>query len=278
MDFQPDWDTAYEGVGLASIAPQFRALLDQFGFSGAGRTALEIGCFPGGFIRYFGERGYRVSGIDTYPGVTKLHETLCELGITVGAFENISLDAYIGTKQDRFDLVFSMGFIEHFKHFPEILYQHVRLATLGGVVLVGAPNFATPLQRAMHQSCDQKNLDGHHLAAMYPLLWKLYMEHLGVDVRYCSGALGFDFWSDSKPDSSAGAAMQQFLPKFASVARGYPLKLHTDEPGYSILLGVKREERPRTIALEQTICALAEQLDDRDERLAGVLQKAMRAM
>ena len=216
MDKSPHWNDQWDRIETFSPLQGdtiFTQLLDAAttpsrGGSGE-RTAIEIGCFPGQFIDHVAGKGYRVSGIDTYPGVVKLDPWLRERGRQVGAFAPIPLADYIaGYDGEGFDLVLSLGFVEHFEQFCDVLRDHVRLVKTGGRIVVGAPNFATPFQRALHQSLDPKNLANHVLEAMYPQVWAMFLSSVGVEVNYAGALGGFCFWAETRLDDPRRTQLQ----------------------------------------------------------------------
>jgi 2-polyprenyl-3-methyl-5-hydroxy-6-metoxy-1,4-benzoquinol methylase len=132
MQAAPDWNESWENVNTFSPMPpnnMFNVFLDKFfppdlNFK---KTAIEIGCFPGRFIDYFGHKGYVISGIDTYPGVVKLNTWMRERHEIIGEFLPISVHEYSQKFNTKYDVVVSFGLIEHFINFPENILQHINL-------------------------------------------------------------------------------------------------------------------------------------------------------
>ena len=112
--------------------------------SGDGVRAIEIGSAPGRhLVRMHGELGCDVWGLEYSPeGAAANRELFARSGIDPGhvieadLFED-GLGARIG---DRFDIVLSRGFIEHFDDPGMAIERHLRLLRPGGTLVVSIPN------------------------------------------------------------------------------------------------------------------------------------------
>lgn len=127
---------------------------------------IEIGGFPGTFSIYFKKKyNYRVTLLDYFVKTEVINALERANGLQSNALEVISTDFlnYVSSKQ--YDVVFSWGFIEHFKNTSEILKKHVDLMTSGGTLLVGLPNFLG-LNGLVQRLLDPKNLEAHYLPSM----------------------------------------------------------------------------------------------------------------
>ncbi len=79
---------------------------------------LEVGCAPGRYMIYFAEQfGYTVWGIDHSRigcAITRKNLALARINGTV--IQGDFLDHSLPLEQERFNVVFSAGFIEHFSY------------------------------------------------------------------------------------------------------------------------------------------------------------------
>ena len=96
--------------------------------------------------------------------------------------------------EKRFDLVYSLGFIEHFTDFEQIILRHAELVGPGGYLFVSAPNFRGFIQRWLHRFLDKENLDRHHLPAMDPERWAEILRGNGFDVLFAGHYGKLAFW------------------------------------------------------------------------------------
>jgi len=121
-------------------------------------TALEIGSAPGDLLIRLRERyGYTPYGIEWTQRGVELNRQLFQL-------HNIDPDNVISADflseeiqqayKDRFDLVISNGFIEHFDKPQDIVNKHVNLLKKGGLLIVIIPNMsgANGLVRRFHSA------------------------------------------------------------------------------------------------------------------------------
>jgi 2-polyprenyl-3-methyl-5-hydroxy-6-metoxy-1,4-benzoquinol methylase len=108
---------------------------------GESRTALEIGGAPGGYLAFMHRAlGYEITVLD-----------YSELGCRMAKknFELLDIPAVVccgdmfeaADRLPRFDLVFSLGLIEHFSEPERVIEAHLRFLKPGGTLMIGCPNF-----------------------------------------------------------------------------------------------------------------------------------------
>ena len=280
MDKHPDWETYWSTTEFSPLTGTnfFTQIFNVFVPEVQGQlTAMEIGCFPGRFIEYIGQKGYVISGIDTCPKVLGLNQLFRERGLRVGAFSNVDLDDFFG----RFGLVLSVGFIEHFANWPRIIMKHIECTKPGGRIIINCPNFATPLQRAMHQTVDKGNSDHHVLSAMYPALWGAFLRLVGMDLLYCDYIGPFQFWTETclHPDSNE-YKLQQAFQSAGNWLHKIKGEFEAKESGYCLAVA----DRPRDWVADnnriEALCSefqtLATLLDLKDQLLADQLRHAFK--
>jgi SAM-dependent methyltransferase len=144
------WDRYWSGVTLPREhrhmprAHYLNAILDVFDRwlpSDPGLTAAEIGGAPGQYLAYLHRsRGYRVTCIDfSEIGCAKTAENFRLLGIP-GDVIQADITADVG-HLPTFDVVCSLGLIEHFSDRLRIVENHARLVRPGGYLVLGVPVF-----------------------------------------------------------------------------------------------------------------------------------------
>ncbi len=116
-------------------------------------------------------------------------------------------------KDDCFDLVYSLGVVEHFPETEQAIFEHVRVLKKGGVVLVTVPrlSFSTPFRyvnyfrRYRRKGSFEQTLGRNHTVR--------YIENMlkkkGVCIKY-SGAFGF--YLPGVPQALR-CRLEKFLPK-----------------------------------------------------------------
>lgn len=121
---------------------------------------LELGCAPGRWLHYFhADFGYRVSGIDRSPtGIAITRENLSMLDVGSSLIET---DLLTFCSDRRYDVVFSMGLVEHFDPPDKVIDLHVSLAKKGGYVVIGVPNIKRSVYGPLQWLADKGNMSGY---------------------------------------------------------------------------------------------------------------------
>jgi SAM-dependent methyltransferase len=142
-------------------------------------SAVEIGGAPGQFVAYLSKyHGYRTSIIEySEIGCQKTRENFDLLGLDVNIYQR----DFFSDLSDlpRFDVVVSMGFIEHFSDLNDVLRRHVNLLGKGGILVLGVPNFAGISQAVLKRTAPQM-LSRHNLDAMDLRNWSVLENIYGL--------------------------------------------------------------------------------------------------
>jgi 2-polyprenyl-3-methyl-5-hydroxy-6-metoxy-1,4-benzoquinol methylase len=101
--------------------------------------ALEVGCYPGTYMAYFHHHfGYWAGGIEYVEScVQKCRKNMESLGI---AADVRHADLFEMKPGEQWDVVFSVGFIEHFTNIDDVVKRHLDLVTPGGYLVLIIPN------------------------------------------------------------------------------------------------------------------------------------------
>lgn len=185
------WDNIWRKARLPQVikepyAPNYVRILDQFFKQYLPQNEhwdfLELGCAPGRWSHYFHtEFGYKVSGIDnSASGIELTRRNLELLGVKADLFAGNVLD-YKFTKQ--FDVVFSMGLIEHFDPPAEIVNKHISLVKKGGLLVIGVPNIKKSVYGLIQWLVDKENLKGYIHVSKKDLL--NLMTARGMEPKFC---------------------------------------------------------------------------------------------
>lgn len=193
------WDEMWRGVKLpAEIKRSDNNLLlnkelDVFEkyLPNKALSILEIGGAPGQYLAYFHKQfGYNVHCID-------YSESGCEK--TVKNFEYLNIDgqvyhADIFSKEldlPQFDIVFSMGFIEHFTDLKLVVGKHLQLLKPGGMLMLGIPNFLG-INKFFLKSLAPGMLSQHNLSTMNLYNWIAFEEHYRLEIIFRNYIGGFE--------------------------------------------------------------------------------------
>jgi SAM-dependent methyltransferase len=104
-------------------------------------SILEIGGSPGQYLAYiYKTQGYQLNCLDySKIGCEKTRENLNLLGLEGNVYE---CDLFAESLNlPKFDIVFSLGFIEHFSNSTQVIEKHLQLLKFGGLLILGIPNF-----------------------------------------------------------------------------------------------------------------------------------------
>ncbi|HEY8694208.1 MAG TPA: class I SAM-dependent methyltransferase [Chloroflexota bacterium] len=152
-------------------------------------SLVEIGCAPGRWLVHCHERfGYHVSGFEySAAGLAKTQENLDATGVpaTVYAGDFMAADLPL----ERFDVVLSLGFIEHFDDPLDVLRRHALILKKGGLLFLEVPNLRG-LNLKLLQWTHSPLLAVHNLAIMDPAVIEAMTKNLGletIEIKYAGG-------------------------------------------------------------------------------------------
>ncbi len=101
------------------------------------KKVLDIGCGHDMVMNYFKNKKAKIVGVDICPEVVKKMQ---EEG-----FEIIEADCCsLPFEDNTFDIVFSIGVVEHFKDTEKAVREHIRVAKKRGKVVIIIPNLIGP--------------------------------------------------------------------------------------------------------------------------------------
>src|SRR6266571_667783 len=187
------WDAHWQGLRLpiavdeARASPYLKAILrvfKQFVTPDRGGRAIELGGAPGGYLAYVVRTfGYEAHAIDSSPvGCRQLEENFRLLHIPLHVYCRDALSDDL-SDLPRFDLVYSLGLVEHFSDPVPMIRRHVELAKPGGIVVLGLPNFlgvSTPILRLTRPEL----FHAHNLRTMDLTTWGAFEQEMGLEVVF----------------------------------------------------------------------------------------------
>ncbi|MCL0065578.1 class I SAM-dependent methyltransferase [Dehalococcoidia bacterium] len=147
---------------------------------------MEIGCARGKYLIYFAkEFGYEVHGIDySEKGVALAQENLKIAGVEGTILcQDIFQTSF---QKESFDVVYSMGLIEHFENPAEIIDAHIKLLKNGGTLIITMPNFKDSLSFALNKIMgkEKKLLDTHNLSIMDKKVLNELFQRKGIKILF----------------------------------------------------------------------------------------------
>lgn len=128
------------------------------------KSVIEIGAFPGRFLSYVAkEFGLHPTALDYQADLTLIEENLHASGIKT--YDLINEDFLSWQPKAGYDLVISIGFVEHFDNYYEVIAKHCKILNEGGSVFFQVPNKRL-LRKLYGTVADRANLKAHNLDVM----------------------------------------------------------------------------------------------------------------
>lgn len=162
---------------LASFDRCLSRVFTRFLADGRGKKLIEIGAAPGRWLIFFRERfGYEVDGIEYLPSACrKTEENLAACGTDGKIFQQDFF--HNDLPQHSYDVVLSIGFIEHFTDQDTVVGGHVALLKPGGLLVLIVPNLRG-LHGVVERLTDRETLAAHNQEVMsVPFMKGLAAKH-----------------------------------------------------------------------------------------------------
>ena len=152
---------SFNEADLLTIDKRFHGILSRYLEFNREKTVFEVGCYPGRFLLYFYRQyGYKPSGIDYATNTKEIELYFQKHKVDYGNIYCQDIFEFAGT--EKYDVVYSLGFIEHFRDFNEIVRLHENCLKENGVLVIGLPNFNNVFKKILRY----KEIEGHNLEMM----------------------------------------------------------------------------------------------------------------
>lgn len=163
--WQKYWATKRRIVHVGPRYP-FHDLFDQVLLARKQGSMLEVGGFPGYFAVYFAKyRGLKSTLLDYFVDQKMLREVWAANAMGAGDVRVLEQDFFTAKFAKKYDVVYSLGFLEHFDDTKSVLAKHWSAVGKGGEMLIVLPNFLG-LNGHLQLAWDPKNLVKHNLVSM----------------------------------------------------------------------------------------------------------------
>lgn len=164
---------------------------------GTGKVAAEIGCAPGKWLVFLSkEMGYRVEGYEYVQAAAEVsRRNLAACGLPEGSWAVHTADFLSVEAPGKYDLVISLGFVEHFEEFDDIFARHLSMVRPGGYLVLGVPRFKGlnfPLAAFVDIWRRPGILPAHNLAVMEPEVFREAAVRHGLRLKFCDYVGGFE--------------------------------------------------------------------------------------
>jgi len=155
-------------------------------------SILEIGGAPGQYLAYMSNNfHYKIYALDYSDiGCRKMKENFSLLGLKGIVYQK---DLFSDDISDLplFDIVYSLGFIEHFQDLDRVIDKHLELLKPGGILLIGTPNFLGVNHWVLRRLAPQR-LAQHNLSSMDIRNWSNFEKRFNLRVIFKNYIGGFE--------------------------------------------------------------------------------------
>ena len=193
------WDKVWTSIQLpmevdsksqSSIAKGIFDVFERYVPEKPSGKVLEIGGAPGRFLTYWAKAGCEVHALDySSTGCQKTRENFQLLNLPVTVHE---MDLRGASKRlPQFEVVYSLGFIEHFHDLNVVLEEHYKLLKPGGLLFLGVPHFMNVFWPVLSRLAP-KITGGHVRETLRPRSWRSLQDSLGMNEVFEGFVGGFD--------------------------------------------------------------------------------------
>lgn len=155
------------------------------------KSILEIGAFPGRYLAYVASK-YQLepTGLDFNPDESKFKRNMEVMGVK--SYQYICADFLSYEPSQRYDVVISNGFIEHFSNYNDVLDKHVKFLNNGGAMLIMIPN-KRYLRAVYGNLLDRQNQLAHNLSCMKLSVFKQFALRNNLSIQFLNFQGGFPY-------------------------------------------------------------------------------------
>lgn len=155
------------------------------------KTIIEIGGYPGRFLAYLSDKyNLEPTCVDFNSDKNKIEESMNSFDIK--DYKIIQTDIFDYEPIEKYDIVISNGFIEHFEKFDEVMNKHSLFLKEGGTMLIMIPNKRW-LRKWYGYLVDYKNLKAHNLKCMKKSTFTNFSRRSGFKLICLEYFSGFPF-------------------------------------------------------------------------------------
>lgn len=175
------WESHRDEVNVVVPGSNLFSPVFQRIFSGKHiSSTCELGGFPGTFSIYL-KRKYNTDAtlVDYVVPRQLLNEVMATNGLKENDIHVIEADLFDHTPSTSYDMVFSVGLIEHFDDTKKIIDLHLPWLNPGGSLVIFLPNFRG-LNGWFQRRFDKANYDKHNISSMDPDMLKAACISLGL--------------------------------------------------------------------------------------------------
>ncbi|MBL4905495.1 MAG: class I SAM-dependent methyltransferase [Flavobacteriaceae bacterium] len=184
------YSSNFDKSNIINIGKIFDGYWDKF-ISDSSKSIIEIGGYPGRYLSYLASKYFlEPTCLDFNSDVEKIKGSMEKMDVK--NCKIIKTDFTKFTPKENYDLVFSIGFIEHFENYEGIMDKHVAYLNPNGRVLIMIPN-KRYLRKIYGYLCDYKNLKAHNLKSMRFKVFEDFSKRNNLEIETLEYTGGFPY-------------------------------------------------------------------------------------
>ncbi|MFZ2522906.1 MAG: class I SAM-dependent methyltransferase [Minisyncoccia bacterium] len=149
---------------------------------------IEIGCAPGKYLLNFRKNfGYEPYGVEySEKGCEITRDNFSKEGVSSSniIFADFFDNKFQQNNFEKYDIIFSRGFIEHYDDVHSVVKLHADLIKKDGYVVVMIPNL-NGLNRVLAKFLNKSSYDLHNLSIMDKKVYSDLFTKNGIEVMFC---------------------------------------------------------------------------------------------
>lgn len=197
---QQDWEDYWAGLKLPVeikktqrnfYLNEILKIFDRYLPKNNSLSILEIGGAPGQYLAYMAKNfHYKIYALDySEVGCRKMRENFKLLDLAGVVYQR---DLFSDLSDlPKFDIVYSLGFIEHFLDLKIVIEKHLELLKPGGILLIGMPNFLG-VNRLVLKRLNLQRLSKHNLSSMDLKNWEKFEKRFDLKPIFKGYIGGFE--------------------------------------------------------------------------------------
>lgn len=155
------------------------------------KSIIEIGAYPGRYLACLAAKyNLKPTALDYNSDVSKIEA--CFKLFNVEDYKLIQADFLKFEPEQKYDLVISNGFVEHFEDFENVMDRHCKYLAPGGAMLIMIPN-KRYLRKFYSEMVDRANLKLHNLKIMDVTVFEKFAARNALNINVLEYFGGFNF-------------------------------------------------------------------------------------
>ena len=179
--WESEWSAEIKGVNRSQSEQLLSPLIDFLDSrQSEPLKVLEIGCCPGEMLRAISHclPNASLSGVDICSGALESTAIFLDHESIQADLHCVSLEDF--SPKDKFDVIFSIGLLEHFENPLSAIEKMLKLLSPRGIFFATVPQYNTWLQRRLIHVVDPGMWQAHDPLLMNELRFKQVMSKAGL--------------------------------------------------------------------------------------------------